>query len=247
MIEFEDDAGIWEKHIADAIVLPDEKQGHMSIVYCNVEAGFIMKKIPSYKRSTFTLENKIYEILKANKEKDYKSKTEHYPFVDKLFSCTNIFGDYLLGITFEREYQDLFCIIVRNEKGFDVEITRVIIYQLMLAVKYLHSLQIVHHDIKPENILFDPKELKIKLIDFGLSEVVSENDDSTKHRHGSAEYTAPEKLVKNHLVEYKGVKGRFSGKKADIFSIGVVTYCTHYAVQPWEENLPRCDFTNMAI
>lgn len=44
-------------------------------------------------------------------------------------------------------------------------------YQILQALKYIHSCGIIHRDIKPENILVqkDMDVIKIKLADFGLS------------------------------------------------------------------------------
>ena len=46
-----------------------------------------------------------------------------------------------------------------------------IIYQLKEAIKYLHSKNIYHFDIKPENLMID-ENLNLIIIDFGFSEVI---------------------------------------------------------------------------
>ena len=42
-----------------------------------------------------------------------------------------------------------------------------IIYQILKALKYLHSAQLVHRDLKPSNVLIN-SDCQIKLCDFGL-------------------------------------------------------------------------------
>ena len=45
-------------------------------------------------------------------------------------------------------------------------------YQLMRGLNYLHTSGICHRDIKPQNLLLDPKTHVVKLIDFGSAKVL---------------------------------------------------------------------------
>ena len=47
-----------------------------------------------------------------------------------------------------------------------------ILFQLLLALKYIHSACVIHRDIKPANILVTCKNCTVKVADFGLSRVV---------------------------------------------------------------------------
>ena len=42
-------------------------------------------------------------------------------------------------------------------------------FQIIVTINYLHGEDIVHRDIKPDNILYDSNKNTIKLIDFGIS------------------------------------------------------------------------------
>lgn len=44
-----------------------------------------------------------------------------------------------------------------------------VIGQILDALNYLHKKDIVHRDIKGDNILYDPKTRKLKIIDFGIA------------------------------------------------------------------------------
>ena len=90
----------------------------------------------------------------------------------------------------------------------------------MRAVAYCHSQNILHRDIKAENVLVD-KQSNVKLIDMGLAEKVDlTTGEIIDFPCGTPGYIAPE-LVTNSSA--KGKKVVFTGK-ADVWSVGVLAY-----------------------
>ncbi|MCO5581025.1 hypothetical protein L7F22_034900 [Adiantum nelumboides] len=71
-----------------------------------------------------------------------------------------------------------------RECGFEVHIS-----SLLETLKFCHDLGIMHHDLKPENVLFvdDSDELDIKLADFGLALEVSPAQGRTMQKLAEAE------------------------------------------------------------
>ncbi len=65
--------------------------------------------------------------------------------------------------------------------------------ETLAALTLLHSQKILYRDLKPENIIID-SEGHIRLADYGLSKIMK--DDMTHSFCGSAEYMAPEMLLK---------------------------------------------------
>lgn len=65
--------------------------------------------------------------------------------------------------------------------------------EVVSALSYLHSVNIVYRDLKPENLLLD-KSGHIKIVDFGLSKYVT---NKTRSICGTPEYVAPEILINN--------------------------------------------------
>ena len=62
--------------------------------------------------------------------------------------------------------------------------------QLVSSIKYLHSQNITHSDIKLENILLDD-DMNIKLIDFGFAQKMPKNKKKSTEYFGSGIYSVP--------------------------------------------------------
>lgn len=92
--------------------------------------------------------------------------------------------------------------------------------QILLSMEYLHSLNIVHRDVKPENILYVKEgSSEIKLIDFGYAGVWEASKQLTG-LCGTPDYVAPEVLTWYEDDE----NGTPYGKGSDLWSLGVLLY-----------------------
>lgn len=91
-----------------------------------------------------------------------------------------------------------------------------IMSQVLDALSYAHSLDIVHRDIKPSNILID-KNNKVKIIDFGIAKMIDSDENLAKTMAnqdlGTPRYMSPEQI-----------KGEPVSFKTDIYSVGLVFY-----------------------
>jgi len=92
--------------------------------------------------------------------------------------------------------------------------------QILLSMDYLHSRNIVHRDVKPENILYVSEGAsQIKLIDFGYAGVWAADKPLTG-LCGTPDYVAPEVLTWYDDDE----NGTPYGKGSDTWSLGVLLY-----------------------
>lgn len=98
-----------------------------------------------------------------------------------------------------------------------------IFQQLLEAFKVLNKYNIMHRDLKPDNIFIHNGD--IKLGDFGFCKTLMTQDDMTSTMLGSPIYMAPEVL-----------RGEIYTSKADIWSLGVVLYEMVYGYCPFESN-----------
>ncbi|CAH6884927.1 putative sperm motility kinase W [Phodopus roborovskii] len=94
--------------------------------------------------------------------------------------------------------------------------------QLVSAIRYCHQIDIVHRDLKPQNILIDA-EGNVKVADFGLARRCRAGT-VLQGRCGTNIFNAPE------LVLREG----YDGKKADVWSLGVVLYFITIGYHPFK-------------
>ena len=87
---------------------------------------------------------------------------------------------------------DLFNLLKKVKKMTEKQ-ARMFFVEICLGMLYLHSKMIVYRDVKPENILID-NEGHIKIADFGLSKLLTSENQMAFSYCGSPEYMAPEML-----------------------------------------------------
>jgi len=112
---------------------------------------------------------------------------------------------------------------LRRAQRFTPDVTRFYLSTIVLALRYLHSFNIVYRDLKPENLLLDSRGY-LRLTDFGFAKVV---DDRTWTLCGTPEYLAPE------VIQSDG-----HGKAADWWACGVLCYEMLVGYPPFFDETP---------
>ena len=175
---------------------PIESRGHSQLVKVNRQGRWFMLKglKPEFCQSPIYL-----ELLK--KEFNLMVQLDHPNIVkafakemnDEIGPC--IVMEYIDGVTLDQFL----------ESKPSRQLRRKVVEQLIDALTYIHSKQILHRDIKPSNILITRNGNNVKIIDFGLSD--ADDYSILKQKAGTLDYVAPEQ---KHSC------------KSDIYSFGLI-------------------------
>jgi len=151
-------------------------------------------------------ESKILEKIKSKCE-PYLMCFEEM-FMDR--QGLNIIAQYI------PDSVDLFAYYVEQNEVHNLYTNFIIARNLFLGLMILHSANVVHRDIKLENILIDLKTLVTHYIDFGFS-CVKGDTNCLKDNSGTLHYVAPEILI-------NGEKSFEMVAASDVWSLGVTLY-----------------------
>jgi len=103
-----------------------------------------------------------------------------------------------------------------------------LVIQLARGLAYAHQHGVVHRDVKPANIHYDPKTNVAKMMDFGIAAIersAEEDADSDGRIAGTMTHMAPELLA-----------GHRANAQSDLYSLGVVFYQLLSGKLPFEAN-----------
>ncbi|MBX9257357.1 AAA family ATPase [Desmonostoc muscorum CCALA 125] len=104
--------------------------------------------------------------------------------------------------------------------------------QLASALANIHNKQVIHKDIKPQNIIINPHNLTIKLIDFSIASHLSRENPTVSNPNlieGTLAYMSPEQTGRmNRSLDYR----------TDFYSLGVTFYQILTGLLPFDSNDP---------
>ena len=117
-----------------------------------------------------------------------------------------------LYLVFEFVDKNLLELLQEHPQGLDPNLIRHLIYQLCKAIKYMHDQNIIHRDVKPENLLIT-ENMELKLCDFGFARLISGTcTEKLTDYVATRWYRAPELLL---------TQGEY-GKEVDYWAIGCI-------------------------
>ncbi|XP_037083361.1 PAS domain-containing serine/threonine-protein kinase-like [Pollicipes pollicipes] len=129
---------------------------------------------------------------------------------------------YLQMVMERHGCMDLFEFIDRDP-AMDEPLASYIFRQICSALEHLHSLEILHRDVKDENVIID-STFHVKLIDFGSATFVSSGQLLSTFC-GTVEYCAPEVLLGN----------KYDGYMLEMWSLGVTLFTLLCGENPFHD------------
>ncbi|KAD5803473.1 hypothetical protein E3N88_14833 [Mikania micrantha] len=106
--------------------------------------------------------------------------------------------------------------------GLGEKVARRYLRDIVSGLIYLHSHNIVHGDIKPDNLLITATGT-VKIADFSVSQVFEDENDMLRRSPGTPVFTAPECCLGKS----------YHGKTADTWAAGVTLYCMIFGQYPF--------------
>ncbi|CAG9858025.1 unnamed protein product [Phyllotreta striolata] len=154
-----------------------------------------------------------YVIKNLYREAKIMAKLNH-PCIVNLFQTMQRANNVYYLVTEIASGGDL-CTFVKNQaKGrLEEKLSRVYARQFVSALSHMHSMGVVHRDLKMDNVMLNKEQTQIKIVDFGLSNIWT-SDAPLKTHCGSPEYAAPELFI----------TGKQYGSEVDLWSLGIILY-----------------------
>jgi len=135
-----------------------------------------------------------------------------------------------------------------SQGGYSEKMVALVLSQVLRAVQHMHSLNILHYDLKPSSVLFTRMEerVNVKVVGFGCAKGVPQYKRSLNKLFGDILYMAPEV-----------VQGSFTNK-VDVWGVGAIMHALIVGYAPFEDGckekirtvmngIGRCSLNNNVI
>jgi len=148
-------------------------------------------------------------VARFKSEAQILAKLKHHNIVDiydwgKYDDLYFIIMEYVDGISLRE--------LIDRRGALDPETSTYLVIQICEALMSAHNNNLIHRDIKPQNILIT-SEKKVKVTDFGIAKSLNTDITKTLNILGTAQYISPEQA-----------RGNVLDNRTDIYSLGVVFY-----------------------
>jgi len=162
-------------------------------------------------------------VQRFRQEAQLQAKLSH-PHIVGLYSFFEEFGQYYMVMEYAegKTLKDL----IREIGPIPEKRALNILKQILDALEYAHSKNIIHRDIKPVNIILEEND-QVKILDFGIARMLGEKGlTQTGQQLGTVTYMSPEQVK-----ALKDIDAR-----SDIYSLGVTLFEMLSGRLPYDTN-----------
>ena len=177
-----------ENDIGETYLLTDKKNGKRFVLKC-------------YRKSETSSENSEAELLRGLSHKGLPKFEAEIDDGETLYALR----EYVEGISLNEYLEE--CDAISESLVVSIAL------ELCEVLSYLHSqpAPIIHRDVKPSNIVINPRDNSVKLIDFGISRKYSEYSDTDTTYYGTKKFSPPEQYGFSQ-----------TDCRTDIYALGIV-------------------------
>ncbi|XP_053570522.1 serine/threonine-protein kinase 17A [Bombina bombina] len=157
------------------------------------------------------------------------------PWVIKLHEVYETASEMILVLEYAAGGEIFNQCVAESEEAFKEKDVQRLMRQILKGVSFLHRHNVVHLDLKPQNILLtsDSPLGDIKIVDFGISRIM--NNKELREIIGTPEYVAPE------ILNYEPIS-----TATDMWSIGVLAYVMLTGTSPFLGDDKQQTFLNIS-
>ncbi|XP_062898425.1 serine/threonine-protein kinase 17A [Mobula hypostoma] len=158
------------------------------------------------------------------------------PWVINLYEVYETASEIILVLEYAAGGEIFNQCVAEREEAFKEKDVKRLMRQILEGVAFLHRNNIVHLDLKPQNILLTSESPlgDIKIVDFGLSRRINNNEE-LREIMGTPEYVAPE------ILNYEPIS-----TATDMWSIGVLAYVMLTGISPFLGDDKQETFLNIS-
>ncbi|WP_425217658.1 trifunctional serine/threonine-protein kinase/ATP-binding protein/sensor histidine kinase, partial [Tumidithrix helvetica] len=201
-----------------------------------------MIEIPGYKINSLVYESDLSIVYRGNRQDDFQpvilkilkseypppeeivrykleyeicSRLNHIEGVVKAYSFTK--HKRIRFIAFE-DFGGESLRILKSSRSFSLIEILAIAAQVAGILSEIHAANVIHKDINPANLVLNPRTAQVKIIDFGISNILSRKNPTIRNTQvleGTLAYISPEQTGRmNRTLDYR----------SDLYSLGVTLY-----------------------
>lgn len=203
-------------------------QGSFSVVVLCQQSETLEKVAIKISTASETINSRSRIETSINRELNLLRQVSHPNIIKLLLSNVYVDDTNIERVLVVMPYcpgGDLFSFMANNRHSMSPSLTMAIFTNIVQGLAFLHSKDIVHRDIKLENVLLTLEQDQllslqsfdsplVVLTDFGLSKHLDSPSQMLTTRCGSEDYVSPELLM--------GIP--YDGKKNDVWALGVLLY-----------------------